>query len=118
MKPLEAHKLTSETEDLHNVRNENMHAARPKRWETSRHRGVQITSRQPSSATEATHSHEHLLDFCHDTYEGDKPAAFSTSPMNHPTSTKKGDLERPQNYRGITLSHTIYTLKELQRNAP
>jgi len=51
MKPLEAHKLTSETEDLHNVHNENMHTARPKSWETSRHRGVQITSQQPSSAT-------------------------------------------------------------------
>ena len=46
--------------------------------------------------------HEQLLEFCNETYQGNKTAAFSKSSIK--PLPKKGDLQIPQNYRGITLS--------------
>ena len=46
--------------------------------------------------------HEQLLEFCNETYQGNKPAALSKSSIK--PLPKKGDLQIPQNYRGITLS--------------
>lgn len=46
--------------------------------------------------------HDQLLEFCNGTFEGKKPKAFSKSciiPL-----PKAGDLQQPNNYRGITLS--------------
>lgn len=63
--------------------------------------------------------HKQLLEFCNETYKGNKPAAFSKSyiiPL-----PKKGDLQLPQNYRGITLSplaSKIYNSMLLNRITP
>ena len=46
--------------------------------------------------------HELLLYFCNETFEGNKPESFSKSCIL--PIPKKGDLQNPQNYRGITLS--------------
>ena len=61
----------------------------------------------------------HLLDFCNETYKGNKSAAFSLSSII--PLPKKGDLQQPQNYRGITLSplaSKIYSSLLLNRIAP
>ena len=46
--------------------------------------------------------HKELLYFCNETFQGNKPSSFSISCMF--TIAKKGDLQEPTNYRGITLS--------------
>ena len=63
--------------------------------------------------------HQELLDFCNDTYVGNKPDAFSQSAII--PLPKKGDLSLPSNYRGITLSPIaakIYNSMLLNRITP
>ena len=63
--------------------------------------------------------YEQLLDFCNETYKGNKPAAFWMSSIT--PLPKKGDLQLPQNYRGITLSplaSKIYNSMLLNRISP
>ena len=43
-----------------------------------------------------------FLEFCNETCQGNKPAAFSKSSIE--PLLKKGDLQIPHNYRGTTLS--------------
>ena len=46
--------------------------------------------------------HKDLFHFCNETFKGNKPSSFTKSCMF--TIAKKGDLQNPNNYRGITLS--------------
>lgn len=63
--------------------------------------------------------HNQLLEFCNGTFKGKKPKAFSKSciiPL-----PKTGDLQQPNNYRGITLSaiaSKVYNSLLLNRITP
>lgn len=73
----------------------------------------------PASVWKCPLFHQNLLDFCNNTYVGNKPEAFSKSAII--PLPKKGDLSLPSNYRGITLSPIaakIYNSMLLNRITP
>lgn len=73
----------------------------------------------PAVIWKSTLFHEQLLKFCNETYMGNKPVAFSKSSII--PLPKKGDLQLPQNYRGITLSplaSKVYNSMLLNRISP